>query len=295
MAKYRKVSVQIWNDTHFRQLTDDGKLAFIFVLTHPHMSAVGGMRATLSGLAEELGWTRERLSKAFAKPFERGMLWHDPEACLMALPNFVKHNPPESPNVVKAWIKSLDELPESPLKSKLYDRVSDCVKSLPEAFRKAFERLPKDFAYQEQEQEQDYISCAELAHEQAHAPDDAPGPEDEQPAPSPKPADAPPVYSLPCNGTKKIYHITAQTHVKLVAAYPGVDVMAEYAKMDAWLETNWTKRKTHGGMGKFINSWLGRAQNDARGQPRQSQPTLFAGPPEPQSVSNEECQRLYGY
>jgi len=139
------------------------------------------------------------------------------------------------------------------------------------------------------------ISCADLAHEQAHAPDDAHGPEDEQPAPSPKPADSPPVYSLPCNGTKKIYHVTAQTHVKLVAAYPGVDVMAEYAKMDAWLETNSTKRKTHGGMGKFINSWLGRAQNDARGQPQQSQPALFAGPPEPQSVSNEVCQRLYGY
>lgn len=155
MAKYRKVSVQIWNDAQFRQLPDDSKLAFLFVLTHPHMSAVGGMRASVAGLAEELGWTRERLSKAFQKPIERGMLWLDSEACMLVLPNFVKHNPPESPNVVKAWVKSLGNLPESPLKSRLYDRVVDYVGSLPEAFRKAFGSLAKGFAYQEQEQEQE--------------------------------------------------------------------------------------------------------------------------------------------
>lgn len=167
MAKYRKVSVQIWNDAHFRQLSDDGKLAFLFVLTHPHMSAVGGMRATMSGLAEELGWAKERLSKAFRKPLERGMIWHDQDACLVVLPNFVKHNPPESPNVVKAWNKALDELPESHLKSELCVRISACVETLPEAFRKAFERLPKDFAYQEQEQEQEQdISLSSISEDE---------------------------------------------------------------------------------------------------------------------------------
>lgn len=35
MASYRKIDPRIWNDERFRVLTDSGKLAFLFVLTHP--------------------------------------------------------------------------------------------------------------------------------------------------------------------------------------------------------------------------------------------------------------------
>lgn len=71
MAKYRKVDPRIWNDGKFMDLSDSGKLALFFVLTHPNMTAVGAMRHTIPGLAAELGWTSEAFAKAFRKPFRR--------------------------------------------------------------------------------------------------------------------------------------------------------------------------------------------------------------------------------
>lgn len=54
--------------------------------------------------------------------------------------------------------------------------------------------------------------------------------------------------------------------------YPGVRVMDQLRAMRGWLLANPTKRKTAGGMKRFVNSWLSREQNRA---------PVFA-PPEPQ-------------
>src|ERR1039457_3148942 len=48
------------------------------------------------------------------------------------------------------------------------------------------------------------------------------------------------------------------------AAYPGVDIMAEFPKIRAWLVSNPTKRKTFRGMSRFINNWLSKAQDNPR-------------------------------
>ncbi len=44
MGRYRKVETRIWNDATFRSLSDDGKLLFLFVLTHPSQTSLGAMR-----------------------------------------------------------------------------------------------------------------------------------------------------------------------------------------------------------------------------------------------------------
>lgn len=240
MAKYRKVSVQMWNDAKFRSLSDDGKLVFIFVLTHPHMTSVGGMRGTLAGLAAELGWQTERLSKAFSESSERGSIWYDDEACFIAFPNFVKHNQPESPNVVKAWEKAFSELPESRLKSELYKRVDEEVKKLPPAFRKSFGSLSEVFSNQEQEQEQD---LKEELPEKLSVSHDSP-------------------FSLPCeDGSEFTYDDIFIAAAR--KAYPLTSIGKEVAKARAWLEGNPAKKKTRRGMKKFLNGWLARSQGDA--------------------------------
>ena len=165
MAKYRKVSTQIWNDTKFRDLTDDGKMVFLFILTHPHMTSLGGMRATTQGLAAELGWSFDKFSKGFAEPFRKGMVKYDETASCIVLPNFLKHNPPENPNVVKSWSKAADMIPECELKYQIISDAKTLCEGLKENFRKAFvnafETVSKGFAKpfripeQEQEQEQE--------------------------------------------------------------------------------------------------------------------------------------------
>jgi len=154
MAKYRKIDPRIWNDEKFRSLSDNGKLVFLFLLTHPFMTALGAMRATIPGLAAEMGWKQEAFAKAFQEALSKGMAEHDAEACFVWLPRFLKYNGPESPNVVKAWVSSLDLLPECSLKNKVIQDVKAFAKALPEAFAKALpEAFAKSMPYQEQEQE----------------------------------------------------------------------------------------------------------------------------------------------
>ncbi len=156
MSHYRKIDTRIWNDEKFRELTDAGKLAFFMLLTHPHMTAIGAMRATIGGLAEEVGWSPEAFREAFNEASAKGMAKHDGKAHLIALPRFLKYNPPESPNVVKAWGKSLDLLPECGLKVQVIQWAKDYVEGLTEGFAKALpEAFAKGMPYQEQEQEQE--------------------------------------------------------------------------------------------------------------------------------------------
>lgn len=156
MAKYRKVDPRIWNDEKFRRFSQTGKLVFLFLMTHPHMTALGAMRATTAGLAAELEMSPKAFGEAFHEAFLKGMVEYDQQACFIALPRFLRYNGPESPNVVKAWSSSLELLPECPLKGKLIQRVKDFAEALPEAFHEALpEAFAKSMPYQEQEQEQD--------------------------------------------------------------------------------------------------------------------------------------------
>src|SRR5579864_2973388 len=109
-ARYRKISVQISNDEKFRALTDDAQLVFCTsLLAHQHMTAVGAMRATMEGLAsEKRHWPPRRFARAFEELLVARMVLYDEVACCIVLPNFLKHNEPESPNVVRAWPKAFE-------------------------------------------------------------------------------------------------------------------------------------------------------------------------------------------
>lgn len=182
MARYRKIETRIWNDEKFRELSDDGKLSFFFLLTHPNMTALGAMRATISGLAEELGWDAERFRKAFAEAFAKGMAEHDQKACLIALPNFIKYNLPESPNVVKAWTSSLDLLPECSLKNRVIVRSKAFAEGLSEAFAKALpEAFAKGMPYQEPEPEQEQEQSGDAHARKPAAAPSATGQDDKLP------------------------------------------------------------------------------------------------------------------
>ena len=160
MGRYRKIDARIWNDAKFRSLSDRAKLAFFFLLTHPHMTSLGAMRATVSGLASEMNWTEKAFREAFAEALAKGMAKHDESACFVCLPNFIRYNQPESPNVVKSWIACLDLIPECESKVVLLQQVKAFGEGLGEGFRKAFaileEALPKGMPNQEHEHKQEH-------------------------------------------------------------------------------------------------------------------------------------------
>jgi len=171
MGRYRKIDSRIWNDAKFCALSKDGKLVFLMLLTHPSMTALGAMRASLAGLGEELGWEPEAFREAFREAFLQGMVEHDPKALLIALPNFLKYNPPESPNVVKAWVGALDLLPECDLKIRVVLRAKGFAEAFGEAFGKAFAKaMPNPEQEPEQEPEPEHYHPSPSAQDEAPPP-----------------------------------------------------------------------------------------------------------------------------
>ena len=141
MSRYRKVSSLIWNDAKFSSLTDDGQLLFLMMLTHPHMTSIGAMRTTIDGIAAEKKWIRERVSKGFVELSLKGLIKFNDGACCLTLPQFIKHNPPENPNVVKSWAKAIELIPECSLKDELIQRLITYLETLHEPFRNPFGTL----------------------------------------------------------------------------------------------------------------------------------------------------------
>jgi hypothetical protein len=141
MGRYRKIDVNIHNDTKFRSLSDQAKLLWFTLLSHPNLTPMGAMRATQAGLAEEMGWDLKRFRGPFRELLSMGMVNHDPNAPFLCIPNFLKYNPPDNPNVVKSWKKYQDLFPECQTKSKYFQHVQQFLEGLGERFRQPFLEL----------------------------------------------------------------------------------------------------------------------------------------------------------
>lgn len=153
---YRKIDTKIWNDEKFNSLSDDAKLVWFFLLTHPGLTSLGAMRATIQGLAAELKRSEKRFRIPFEELLKRGMVKVDETAFTILIPNFLKYNPPDNPNVVKSWVRVLDRIPEGRLKDELLQGVMCVLEGYGEPYREPFRNpMPKQEQEQELEQEQE--------------------------------------------------------------------------------------------------------------------------------------------
>ena len=109
-------------------------------------------------MAESLDWTLRGFRRAFAELAEKEMVKADWPARVVWLPNAVKYNEPESPNVVRSWKKAWGEIPESQLKHEALATLKSYLEAMKQGFHEAFlEAFGKDLGQisfkQEQEQE----------------------------------------------------------------------------------------------------------------------------------------------
>lgn len=171
-GRYRKIDPRIWNDGKFSSLSHESQRLFLYILTHPSMTSLGAFRATRSGILEELGLDVKEFAEVFDEPFRKGLFKYDEKHAIIFAPNFLKYNPPENPNVVTGWAKSLDLIPECAMKLEVILKAKECAMSQKEGVQKAFaksfnsviETLSEEYAkpFEKsspiQEQEQEYIS-----------------------------------------------------------------------------------------------------------------------------------------
>ena len=91
-------------------------------------------------------------------------------------------------------------------------------------------------------------------------------------APSELEASEPPVICLPTNRKDQFYEVSTTQVMEWKQTYPAVNVLDQLRKMKVWSDANPRKRKTQGGMVRFITAWLGREQDKGRYLPPEEQP-----------------------
>lgn len=156
LAPYSRVTRRMWNDAKFRRLSaapPNGQTLWLRLLTAPELRAMPGLIPIgEAGLAEALGWTLEGFREAFGEAFREGMVEADWSARLVWLPSALKHNPPQSPNVVRSWKTCWAEFPDCDLKTKAHRQTKAFLEAMGEAFAEAFSKACPN---QDQDQDQD--------------------------------------------------------------------------------------------------------------------------------------------
>lgn len=91
-----------------------------------------------------------------------------------------------------------------------------------------------------------------------------PAPKKAPKAPKQKKSSSPVVITIILND-KTEYPITEEDVATWRELYQAVDIMQELRKMKGWADANPSKRKTKGGIKRFINAWLAKEQDKYHG------------------------------
>lgn len=181
--KFRKVSTAMWGDKKFRSLSrpqPNAQSLWQWLITGPRSTQIPGVIiGNLAVLAGEIGWSPEDFAKAFEEVFAKGMAKADFEAGFVFLPRACIHNKPTSPNVIRSWRGTWDDVPECELKHEAWRVLKAFAKGWGEGWTKAFGEAcahpsPNQEKEQEQEQERDQEGEQEQDQEQERAREPSP-------------------------------------------------------------------------------------------------------------------------
>jgi hypothetical protein len=148
--RFRKIEIRMWTDQKFRELSPmppSGQSLWVYLLSGPHTSIIPGLsKARRGGIADELAWTLEAFDTAFNEIASQQMAEADWQAGVVWIPNAIKCNPPQSPNVITAWRKEWPLIPECDLKTKALEAMRLAVSELVQNTQAYCLRFNSEFA-----------------------------------------------------------------------------------------------------------------------------------------------------
>lgn len=150
MARYRKVDVRVWRDGFFSVLEPDAKLLWLYLIASPQTTSAGLFCFDITRAMKDTGLQRGTFDRAFREVLRQAgecgdgipaVRW-DEENGVIWLPNFLRYNSPESPNVVVSWRNYMDEIPETtPLLPEWYSATKAFMVGKGKAFTEAFRKV----------------------------------------------------------------------------------------------------------------------------------------------------------
>lgn len=156
MRDYGKVYSTFWSSETTGQLSDDGKMLALYLMTCGHSTIAGVFRLPDGYVAEDLGWGSERVSKGFAELFDKGFADRCGTTKWVWVRKHLEWNKPENPNQRKSAAKIALSVPDSCSWKLDFMRVSGEVLAIDQPDNgNPSETLSKPFLNQEQKQEQE--------------------------------------------------------------------------------------------------------------------------------------------
>jgi hypothetical protein len=150
VPRYRRVSTRMHNDERYRELSrpkPNGQSLWGYLLFGPRTVVIPGLLpVALETIAVDLRWPLPATRRVWEEIARHEMARADWLAPLIWLPNAPKHNPPQSPNVVRAWRRSFDDdLPPCDLKLQAEQFIQAFLKAFDEINRTKDEAFLKAF------------------------------------------------------------------------------------------------------------------------------------------------------
>lgn len=164
MREYGKVYSTFWSSSTTQSLSDDGRLLALYLMTCSHSTIAGVFRLPDGYVAEDLGWSGERVHQGFAELFAKGFANRCATTKWVWVVKHLEWNKPENPNQRKSAAKIAQSVPQECAWKLDFMRVcgeSLGLEHLPKTNHTA--TVPEPFLNQEQEQEQDMYVAAPSA------------------------------------------------------------------------------------------------------------------------------------
>lgn len=115
---YGKIESGFWTNPMVRALSEDGQRLFLYLCTNKHCNGSAAYMVSMGYMTDDLGWTPERINKAFADLEVKPHVLRDDKANVVWIPGWWDHNKPENPQVAAFCTKNLLSLPDCGLKHK---------------------------------------------------------------------------------------------------------------------------------------------------------------------------------
>lgn len=149
--RYRKIYPHMWADAKVVSLSrpqPNAQTLWVHLLAGEQTEIIPGVcRIGEAAFAEQLGWSVEGLRKPFGELFRLGMVKVDWTARLVWVPNALRWNPPDNPNVVKSWREPWRHVPECELKHEIWQAFKDFLEPLGKGFAEGFAQgFPEPYA-----------------------------------------------------------------------------------------------------------------------------------------------------
>lgn len=247
--RYRILTEQFWTDVKVEEMSFEEKAMFAYLVTNPYTNGCGCYEVTLRQIAAQTSLTVQKvqtLIKALQDKYK--VIRYYDSTCEMLIYKFGRYNWSNSPKLLQGAMNDAAGIKNPEAAEFVRNAIERGVDG-------KFEPPAHEPSTRTQDAEQIASTDEPKAKQQAER--------KRQQVPEPPAA----VEAIVLNdGTE--WRPTESQYEEFMRLFPSVDVAAEFRGMRAWSQGNPSKRKTKGGVMRFVTSWLGRTQNQPKSVPQ---------------------------